>query len=219
MRKLLVVWVMSLVVVVGISAQQRYISNLSGLQVVPANASSRSVICTGTLTRSVAQPGSWELQIRSTFQSQFASGTTISVHRAAPVGQNSQAVFTAPLGQAPGAWFITAFLTEQDLASLRANRWYLLVSTPEFPNGELRGQIKLTNGTYNDYDGDGRADIQVYRTSTNRFFALSSLNGGLIEVPLGQSGDSVSLTVDFDGDGLTDFSTARYNSEVIEARS
>lgn len=215
MRKFLLFSVMMLVGSATLTAQQRYVSNLSGSQVVPATNSTRSVICSGVLRPSVAQPGQWELEIRSTFQSTFPAGASISVHKAANVGQNSPAVFTAPLGQAPGSWFIGVFLTEADLISLRSNRWYLLVSTPEFPNGELRGQIKLTNGTYNDYDGDGRTDIQVYRTSINRFFALSSLNGNLTEVPLGQAGDSVSLTVDFDGDGLSDFSTARYNAEVL----
>jgi hypothetical protein len=214
-RFLSALFFVSALAVISSSAQQRYISNLTSAQVVPPVVSTRSVICSGVLRPSVAQPGTWELEIRSTFQSTFPAGTNISVHRAAPVGQNSQAIFTAPLGQATGSWFITAFLTPQDLASLRANHWYLLVSTPEFPSGELRGQIKLANGTYNDYDGDGRTDVQVYRTSTNRFYALSSLNGSLTEVPLGQAGDSVSLTVDFDGDGLSDFSTARYNAEVL----
>lgn len=208
-------FVVFVLAVLSSSAQQRYISNLSAVQVVPPIVSTRSAICSGVLRASIAQPGSWELEIRSTFQSAFPPGTNISVHRAAPVGQNSPAILTAPLGQTTGSWFITAFLTPQDLASLRSNRWYLLITTPEFPNGELRGQIKLANGTYNDYDGDGRTDVQVYRTSANRFFALSSLNSSLTEIPLGQSGDSVSLTVDFDGDGLSDFSTARYNAEVL----
>jgi hypothetical protein len=36
-----------------------------------------------------------------------------------------------------------------------------------------------------------------------------------VQQQLGQPGDSVSLTVDFDGDGRSDFSTARYNAEVL----
>ena len=199
---------------IGATAQQRYIANLSGAQTVPANGSARSAICVGDLTASVALPGQWELSVRSTFQSSFPSGSTFSIHRAAPVGQNSPAVFSAPLGQAPGSWGVTAFLTDTDLASLRANRWYFLISTPDFPNGEVRGQLKLANGTYNDYDGDGRTDVQVYRNSVNTFFALRSTDGGFIQQPLGSPGDSVSLTVDFDGDGRSDLSTARYNSEV-----
>lgn len=217
MQKFLPFWVLCVLVFAtsGVFAQQRYVANLSGAQTVPPTSSSRSAICTADLRPLVALPGQWEFAVRSTSQSAFPAGSTFSIHRTAPVGQNAPAILTTPLGQAPGSWAATLIVTDADLVSLRSNRWYFQISTPDLPNGEVRGQVKLANGTYNDYDGDGRTDIQVYRTSINRFFALSSLNGSLTEVPLGQSGDSVSLTVDFDGDGLSDFSTARYNAEVL----
>ncbi len=197
------------------NAQQRFVAHMSAAQVVPPSASGRGAVCIGELTPSTAFPGQWELRISSTIQSDFPAGSTFTIHRTVPVGQNAPAVFTAPLGQAPGAWFVTAMLTPADLASLYANRWYFQISNAEFPNGDVRGQVKLANGTYNDYDGDGRTDVQVYRNSNNTFFALRSIDNGFIQQPLGMPGDSVSLTVDWDGDGRSDFSTARYNAEVL----
>jgi uncharacterized delta-60 repeat protein len=53
-----------------------------------------------------------------------------------------------------------------------------------------------------DFDGDGRADISVYRPSTNRWYqALST--GPTIEETFGVQGDILS-PADFDGDGKTD---------------
>ena len=106
-------------------AQQRYVANLSGLQNVPHTASTRSVVCSGELTRSVLPTGQWQLSMRSTFQSAFPAGSTLSVHKDAAVGQTAPAIFSAPLGQAPGSWVIGLNLTDQDLSLLRANRYYL----------------------------------------------------------------------------------------------
>ena len=111
-------------------------------------------------------------------------------------------------------WAVALDVSAEELDWLRQNRWHIQVDTAVFPN-VVRGIFHLTNGTYNDYDGDGRTDIQVYRTSNNTFYALHSSSGMYREQQLGQPGDSVSLTVDFDGDGRSDFSTARYNAEVL----
>jgi hypothetical protein len=147
----------------------------------------------------------------------FPQGTTISLHKGAGVGETVTPFVTGQVGQAPGSWVIGVMVSDADIQLLRSNRWYFTVTPSDQPNLPIRGQVKLANGTYNDYDGDGRTDLQVYRSMTNTFFARRSLIGAgdLLSQQLGQPGDSVSLTVDFDRDGLSDFSTARYNAEVL----
>ncbi|MCW5959048.1 MAG: VCBS repeat-containing protein [Pyrinomonadaceae bacterium] len=59
-----------------------------------------------------------------------------------------------------------------------------------------------------DYDGDGRADVSVFRPSTNRWYEFLSGTSTVIEKTFGVSGDVVS-PADFDGDGKTDIAIYR----------
>jgi uncharacterized delta-60 repeat protein len=54
-----------------------------------------------------------------------------------------------------------------------------------------------------DFDGDGRADISVLRSSTNRWYELLSQTGAVVEETFGLAGD-ILAPADFDGDGITD---------------
>ena len=204
------------VIVTPVSAQQRFVASLSGAQMVPQTNSSRLLACEVILQPSSLPQFEMQVTIKSIYGDIFPAGTTLSVHRGASVGQTVAPFANITLqGGNHGSWAFGTFVTTQDARLLFENRWYLQITTPEFPNGEIRGQIKLANGTYNDYDGDGRTDVQVYRNSNNAFYALRSTDGAFLQQPLGQPGDSVSLTVDWDRDGRSDFSTARYNAEVL----
>lgn len=199
---------------VCVSGQQKFIAHVSGSQALPANGSARFITVDVSIRPGMGNPNDFNLTFLGRGGSTFPAGAAATIHKGAGVGQNGPIV--QQVGFAPNSsWIIGFDVTPQDLTLLRQNRWYLQVTTPDFPNGEVRGQLRLSNGTYNDYDGDGRSDIQVYRSSNNTFYTLLSANGAYREQPLGAPGDSVSLTVDFDDDGRSDFSTARYNAEVL----
>ncbi len=59
-----------------------------------------------------------------------------------------------------------------------------------------------------DYDGDGRADVSVFRPSTNRWYQILSGNNSVVEQTFGIAGDIIS-PADYDGDGKTDIGIFR----------
>lgn len=186
--------------------QQIFNSSLSNLQTIPISDSTARAFCRAT----VASSGS-AFDFECSY-SGVAPGSSFGAMRDIPPGTPTLMI---PLSTPSGAFNGQIGATSDIRSELLANQWYFQISSPSYPNGEIRGRIKLANGTYNDYDGDGRTDVQVYRNSQNTFYARRSTDGGFIQQALGESGDSVSLTVDWDGDGRSDFSTARYSADIL----
>jgi len=59
-----------------------------------------------------------------------------------------------------------------------------------------------------DYDGDGKADVSVFRPSAGNWFISNSSNNSFSSINFGVSTDTIT-PADFDGDGKTDISVFR----------
>jgi hypothetical protein len=71
-----------------------------------------------------------------------------------------------------------------------------------------------TIGKPADFDGDGKADIAVFRRSEGTWYVLQSLDNALKVQPWGASSDGM-VPADYDGDGKTDFAVARVEGNNI----
>ncbi len=107
------------------------------------------------------------------------------MHDNGPVGVNGPIRFDFSFtGSTTGTIGPLTFnTTPAQVADMRSNKWYVNIHTSNFPNGEIRGQVKRVNLT-SDYDGDGRTDLVVYRQSDRRFYTLNSLENNLtVSIP------------------------------------
>jgi hypothetical protein len=59
-----------------------------------------------------------------------------------------------------------------------------------------------------DYDGDGKADVSVFRASENKWYVLRSSDSAIYQPVFGTSGD-VPVPADYDGDRKTDVAIFR----------
>lgn len=139
--------------------------------------------------------GTWTLRFRDGTPSDVGAVTAATLH-----------VFTGGIAAGHGSFDVDSLT---DLAVVRntsgAWMWYLSSSLDGFqavPWG-LVGNDAFVPA---DYDGDGRADIAVWRQGT--FYVRLSSSQSLLAQPWGLATD-LPLIGDFDGDGRADFAVYR----------
>jgi hypothetical protein len=185
------------------AAQQKFSVYLSGRQVVPANNSPGSGTCMVTLNATETQG-----TVECTYRNLSSNVVGSHIHDNGPVGVNGPIRFDFSFtgGRTGTIGPLTFNMTPAQVADLRSNKWYVDFHTSNFPDGEIRGQVKRVNLT-SDYDGDGRTDLFVYRQSDRTFYTLNSLENNITaSIPVGRGFNDqlVNNLGDFDGDGRAD---------------
>jgi hypothetical protein len=199
----LIIILSAMVFSITAAAQQKFSVYLSGRQVVPANNSPGSGTCMVTLNAPETQ-----VSVECRYRDLSSNAVGAHIHDNGPVGVNGPIRFDLSFtgGTLGTIGPLTFNTTPAQVADLRSNKWYVDVHTSNFPNGEIRGQVKRANVPA-DYDGDGRTDVVVYRQSDLRFYTLNSLeNNTTASIPVGRGfGDGIVNNIgDFDGDGRAD---------------
>ncbi|MGI9056666.1 MAG: FG-GAP repeat domain-containing protein, partial [Pyrinomonadaceae bacterium] len=94
-----------------------------------------------------------------------------------------------------------------DIASFVDGNWTIKKSS----NGQTQTTTWGTSGdkpVVGDYDGDGKADLSIFRPSTNTWWILQSSNGLYTSTSFGTAGD-ITVQGNYDGDSKTDIAVYR----------
>lgn len=181
-----------------------YEAELRGLAVVPSVATeARSV------TKILLNQAGTEIQVISSFFRLSGNQTTATINGTALPGTNAPVIFSlGTIGGTDGFFPTRTFaVTPEQTAQLRAGLWYVVISSANHADGEIRGQIRAEDRV-GDFEGDGRTDLAVFRPSTGNFYFLNSSDGAFRAQALGGADDKL-VTGDYDGDGITDAAVFR----------
>lgn len=195
------------------AVQPKFTAALNSMQVVPANNSTGRANCVVTIFNP------WVLDIVCEYSGLSSNLTRVTI-RWARAGKNGPTICGVGSSGTDGTISFRCGLPYIPPATVLLPQKYFYVDfcTSNFPEGEIRGQIKPIT-LDSDIDGDGLMDAFIYRPFDACSYTLCSVNGSMMEHQFeGETTDSTPFLADFDGDGLADHSFIRtnpYTKEII----
>ena len=185
--------------------QQKFVAAMNGIQMVPPNSSTARAHCTVTYLVTTRE----ELQFDCEFSGLSGGITQFGIHTA-PIGQSAVTnIYTFYISGPTSGTIQAAVYNQPYEAPLRSKQIFLDLHSVGYPNGELRGQVKPFT-LDSDLDGDSRMDAFVFRPSNTYSYALGSMNNAMLTHKFDKLvNDSDPFLVDFDGDGIADYSFIR----------
>jgi hypothetical protein len=105
-------------------------------------------------------------------------------------------------------------ISPASVAQLKASQWYADVHNATYPDGLMRGQLKVADRP-TDFDADGRAELGVFRWSNGIWYTQNPGTGSFAASQFGVSTD-ITTPADFDGDGKTDRAVWRNGVFYVE---
>jgi subtilisin family serine protease len=99
-----------------------------------------------------------------------------------------------------------------DYAAIQNNGGGMLWHLQKSSNGYSAANFGLFDGDVavpNDYDGDAKTDIAVWRASNGTFYVFRSITNTVQAFQFGLAGDNPTVSQDFDGDGKVDYAVTR----------
>jgi hypothetical protein len=130
-------------------------------------------------------------------------GWAIEITTTVPGGGSWIAFTSATSGSGSGT--VSYLIPENRQNALRTGK--ITIRGREYTIKQAAGNV-LLNPTPFDYDGDGKADLSVFRPSTGNWYLSHSSTNAFIAVQFGAAGDLIA-PADFDGDGKTDICVFR----------
>ena len=213
MNRVTLSFVFVLILSSALFAQQRFVAHLNGAQENPANLSAGRGTCHIVLNAAQTQ-----ITVSCTYTGLHSNAIAAHIHGNGAVGVNAPIIFDfGAVSGTSGSINPAPFtISPAQLTSLRSHLMYVNIHSVDVPGGEIRGQIKQVHTVY-DYDGDGRTDPVTFRQSTNTFWFLHSLNGGVTQITHGSGAGDIFLnnTYDFDGDGRGDPLLLKLNASSV----
>jgi uncharacterized delta-60 repeat protein len=116
--------------------------------------------------------------------------------------------FPDAVAQSAGVASVTTQRDNKIVAAGSTTDESVMPTSSRFAVTRLMSGLQAPHPERFDFDGDGKADVSVFRPSENRWYVFRSSDFGVTEQFYGQSGDR-PVPADYDGDGKTDFAIFR----------